>query len=96
MFGYILYETIEMVYYISKMTYKGVKNTYNWYYNIDTQQYNNTIQMIEMKETLILLNNNINKMQEKIEFQNKIITEYVENNKLINNNNNHLRLTYEN
>ena len=95
MFGYILYETIEMVYYISKMTYNGVKNTYNWYYNIDTQQYNNTIQMIEMKETLILLNNNINKMQEKIEFQNKIITEYVENNKLINNNN-HLRLTYEN
>lgn len=94
MIGYILYETIEMVYYVTKLTYNGVKNTYNWYYNIDEIPYNNTIQMTEINNTILLLNKKCYDLEKKLDYQNKIISNYVDNNIITAKK--QLLLTYEN
>ncbi len=33
--GFILYETVDLVYNISALTYKGTKYMYKWYYGIE-------------------------------------------------------------
>lgn len=73
MIGYILYESIEIAFYISKLTYNGIKNTYNWYYNINEETYDNTIKMIELEKNLIIITNKYNELEKKFDAQNNIL-----------------------
>ena len=34
--GFILYESIDIVYNVGKISYNGVKGIYNWYYDVKT------------------------------------------------------------
>ena len=93
MLGYVLYESIEVVYYISKIAYNSVSSTYNWYYNINNKPYDNTIKMIEIEKQLLLLNNKCNELEQKLYVQDKINA--INKNNLTNSNN-QLLLTYNN
>ena len=35
MLGMLLYEAVDLVYNVTKLTYNGARATYYWYYNID-------------------------------------------------------------
>lgn len=35
MLGMLLYEAVDLVYNVTKLTYNGVRATYYWYYNMD-------------------------------------------------------------
>lgn len=35
MLGYILYETLDLLYHAGKLTISGVIHIYNWYYSIE-------------------------------------------------------------
>lgn len=88
MLGYLLYESVEMVYYISKFTYSSMRNTYNWYYNIRDEPYNNTMKIIQLEHNIMLITNKYNELEKKLEYQNQIISN--------TNINNQKLLTYEN
>mgnify|MGYP000106082075 CR=1 FL=1 len=52
MLGYILYETVDILYHTGKLTVNGVTNIYNWYYDIQdesTMRDNVRIQMLEKR-----------------------------------------------
>jgi hypothetical protein len=34
--GFILYESMDIVYNVGKISYNGVKGVYNWYYEVKT------------------------------------------------------------
>lgn len=36
--GFILYESIDLVYNISKLSYNAISGTYNWYYGIQSPE----------------------------------------------------------
>ena len=36
MIGWMLYETVDLVWHVSGMTYRGGKYIYDWYYDIPT------------------------------------------------------------
>ena len=35
MLGMLLYEAVDLVYNVTKLTYNGMRATYYWYYNMD-------------------------------------------------------------
>jgi len=35
--GFLLYEAVDLAWNFGGMTYRGVKNVYNWYYKVPTQ-----------------------------------------------------------
>lgn len=50
MLGLILYESFELVYYISKLGYNGISNIYKWYYDLPSEEqikYQDKIKMLE-------------------------------------------------
>ena len=50
MLGMILYETVDLVYNVSKLTYNGVRGIYYWYYGLE---YPEQIE-IEKRDALII------------------------------------------
>jgi len=50
MLGMILYETVDLVYNVSKITYNGVRGIYYWYYELE---YPEQIE-IEKRDALII------------------------------------------
>ena len=36
MLGFVLYEAVDLIYTVGKMTYNGLHSSYCWYYNIET------------------------------------------------------------
>ena len=58
--GFILYETIDIVYNVSKLGYNSVTGLYNWYYDIKTED-------DQEKERLDRLENKIDKISRLFE-----------------------------
>ena len=58
--GFILYETIDIVYNVSKLGYNSVTGLYNWYYDIKTED-------DKEKERLDRLENKIDKISKLFE-----------------------------
>ena len=57
--GFILYETVDLVYNISALTYNGTKYMYKWYYGIEDEE------VIKEKE-IELLRIRIKDLEEKL------------------------------
>lgn len=36
MLGFVLYEAVDLIYTVGKMTYNGLRASYCWYYNIES------------------------------------------------------------
>jgi hypothetical protein len=53
MIGFLLYETVDILYYVSKIGYNGINYIYKWYYNLNEDEKQNLsdeqIQLIECK-----------------------------------------------
>ena len=58
--GFILYETIDIAYNVSKLGYNSVTGLYNWYYDIKTED-------DKEKERLDRLENKIDKLSKLFE-----------------------------
>ena len=58
--GFILYETIDIAYNVSKLGYNSVTGLYNWYYDIKTED-------DKEKERLDRLENKIDKISKLFE-----------------------------
>ena len=55
-FGFILYETIDILYNITKLSYNGVYGIYSWYYDINE----------ETDDRILMLENRIKELEEKL------------------------------
>lgn len=62
MLGFLLYEAVDVVYNVTKMTYNGVRATYYWYYNLDYPEQ----EEIKKRDELIM------ELKERIEHLEKI------------------------
>ena len=58
--GFILYETIDVAYNVSKLGYNSITGLYNWYYNINSEEQ-------EEKNRLDRLENKIDKISKLFE-----------------------------
>ena len=47
--GFILYETIDLVYNVGLMTYNGSSYLYKWYYGIENEEIKERIRRIKIK-----------------------------------------------
>ena len=49
--GFILYETVDLVYHVGKLTYDGSYYLYKWYYNIENSdvQKDKEIELLRLK-----------------------------------------------
>lgn len=63
--GFILYESIDLVYNVGKLSYNAITGTYNWYYSIQSPE----IQERELEMT------KIKALEEKIDQLTNIIVE---------------------
>ena len=50
--GFLLYESIDVIYNVGKITYNGITYTYNWYYGLTPEDLNNKIIYDEQKLSL--------------------------------------------
>ena len=57
-FGFILYETIDILYNITKLSYNGVYGIYSWYYDVNENENEN--------EKILMLENRIKELEEKL------------------------------
>ena len=49
--GFILYESIDLVYNIGKLSYNVISGTYNWYYNVPSPEVEEReLEMTKIKE----------------------------------------------
>ena len=47
--GFILYETVDLVYNVGAMTYNGTAYLYRWYYNIEDEDREKEIEMLRLR-----------------------------------------------
>jgi hypothetical protein len=66
--GFILYESMDIVYNVGKISYNGVKGVYNWYYDVKTEDQ----QEIERLDRLEDKIDKISKLFEDENLKNKI------------------------
>lgn len=62
--GFLLYESIDVIYNVGKITYNGITYTYNWYYGLTPQDLNNKIIYDEQK--LSLAEKKIKELEQRI------------------------------
>ena len=58
--GFILYESLDIVYNVGKLSYNGVAGLYNWYYDVKSND-------VEEIERLTRLENKIDKISKLFE-----------------------------
>ena len=58
--GFILYESIDLVYHAGKIGYNTITGAYNWYYNIQPEE-------VKEKERLDRLENKLDKISKLFE-----------------------------
>ncbi len=61
MLGMILYETVDLVYNVSKITYNGVRGIYYWYYGLE---YPEQIELEKRDALIIELTERIKHLEE--------------------------------
>ncbi len=68
--GFILYETVDLVYNVSKMTINGATFAYNWYYGINIQNLDCKIRTDE--EHIKLLEDRVKLLENKLHIDDDI------------------------
>jgi hypothetical protein len=57
--GFILYETVDLVYNVGAMTYNGTSYVYRWYYGIEDEDIKKEKEIEELRLRLVDLENRL-------------------------------------